>query len=225
MTTFRCSLFAAALLVSPSPSPAATDPNLQAAAKAALGGLEVRQRNVPGPGETTIIKADRLLELPFGPVLITTVNIDRGSHAEDGSLGIYYLRRTGSRYSVRNKWPKAVDGAGFGYAPDWRLTTRFTKFPALYATAGWTGQGYTCGWSILTELTPAGPIVSDTIYNSYSDAGVGAGKVHEFNGRILNVRKAGSFDVVASGTRRFAEHYLFRRDRFIRTDKESRFQC
>jgi hypothetical protein len=227
MTIFRYSVLTAALVASASLAQGATgpDPKLRLAAKAALGRLEIRQNNVPGPGETTIIKADRLLELPFGPVLITTVTIDRGSHAESGALGVYYLRRVGVRYVLQNNWPKAVDGGGFGYPPDWSVTTRFTQFPAIYATAGWGGQGFACGWSTLTELTPSGPVESDTIFNSKSNRGVGFGKLDEANGRIANIRKSKSFDVVATGTSRFVEHYLFRKDRFVRLEQDSRLQC
>jgi hypothetical protein len=172
-----------------------------------------------------MIKADRLLELPFGPVLITTVTIPQTSHAQTGALGIYYLRRVGARYILKKRWPKAVDGYGFGIPPNWNLSTRFTRFPAIYAIAGWTGQGYTCGWSLLTELTPSGPVESDTIYTSYSNRGVGFDKLDEADGRIANIRKANSFDVIATGTRRVVEHYIFRHDHFVRTEKESRLRC
>jgi hypothetical protein len=218
-------LVAVAALLSSSSAQALVSLDLRAAAKAAIGVLELRQKNMPRPGVTTITKADRLLQLPFGPVLITRVDIDSASHAESGALGIYYLKRTAGGYLVQKRWPRAVDGVSFGYSPEWRATANLTKFPAIYATGGWTGQGYTCGWAVLAELTPSGPIISDTIYNSYSDAGVGANTVHEFDGRISNIRKGRAFDVIASGTSRFAEHYTFRRDRFVRTEKESRFQC
>jgi len=227
MTTSRFSLLAGVLLASTSPGQAARGPDatLRPAAKAALGGLEIRQRNVPSRGETTIIKADRVLELPFGPALITTVTIDNGSHAEVGALGIYYLKRAGDRYVVRKRWPRAVEGGGFGFPPDWSVTTRFTTLPAIYATSGWTGQGYTCGWSVLTELTSSGPVESDTIFTSKSNRGVGFGKLDEANGHVANIRKANSFDVVATGTSRFVEHYRFRKGRFVRFEKETRLQC
>ena len=226
MTISRCSLLVGALLASASPARAVPGPaNLRLAAKAALGDLEIRQENVPSPGETTVIKADRVLELPFGSALITTVTIDNGSHAEAAALGIYYLKRVGNRYVVIKRWPKAVEGGGFGFPPDWTVTTRFTRFPAIHATSGWTGQGYTCGWSILSELTPSGPIESDTIFTSKSNRGVGFGKLDETNGRITNIRKANSFDVVATGTSQFVEHYRFRKGQFVRLEKETRLQC
>jgi hypothetical protein len=227
MIIFRFSVLVLAVLTGAAAASSKTtvDANLRIAAKAALGGLEVRQPNVPGLYETTIIKADRLLELPFGPVLITKVEIDGASHAQSGALGIYYLRREGTRYIVRKKWPDAIDGFGFGYPPDWTVTTRFTQFPAINASAGWMGQGCTSGYSILAELTPSGPAVSDVIFNSYSDAGVGSGKVHEFNGKIVNVSRARSFDVVATGTNWLVEHYVLKRGRFVRIEKESRLEC
>ena len=227
MTIFRCSILVAILLTgaSTAQSNAAADANLRMAAKAALGGLEIRQKNTPGPGETTVTKAARLLQLPLGPVLITEVNIENGSHAEVGGLGVYYLKRIGARYIVRKKWPSAVEGGGFGFAPEWSVTRRFTTYPALYATAGWTGQGCTTGWAIIAELAPSGPLVSDAIHTSFSDRGVGSGRVAEYSGRIRNIRKGSSFDVAASGTDHFVEHYHSRQGRFVLVEQESRLEC
>jgi hypothetical protein len=227
MIIFRCSLLAGALIagVSAAHSNTRTNSDLPTAAKAALGGLEIRQKNTPGPGETTVIKADRLLELPFGPVLIADVSIENASHAEVGALGIYYLKRAGAGYVLRKKWPHAIEGGGFGYAPDWSLKHQFTRYPAIYATAGWTGQGCTTGWAIIAELTPSGPLVSDAIHTSYSDRGVGSGRVAEYTGRIRNIRKGRSFEVAASGTTHFLEHYISRKGHFVLVERESRLEC
>jgi|tagenome__1003787_1003787.scaffolds.fasta_scaffold20989663_3 hypothetical protein len=227
MTTFRFSILAVALVAGApaARSNTAADANLRLAAKAALGRLEIRQKDVPGPGETTVVKAVRLLELPFGPVLITEVNIENGSHAEVGTLGIYYLKRVGTRYTLRKKWPNAVEGGGFGSAPEWSVNRHFTKYPAIYATSGWTGQGCTGGWSMIAELAPSRPLVSDAIHTSMSDAGVGSGKADEYAGRIRNIRKGSSFEVSATGTDHFVEHYLSRKGRFVLVERESRLEC
>jgi len=215
------------LLAGGAPAQAQTARNLtlRMAAKAAIGALQVKHRNVPNPGETTVIKADRLLELPFGPTLITTVTIEGTSHAELGSLGIYYLEHRGSGFILKKSWPNAIDGNGFGYPPSWMVSTRLTQSPAVVANAGWTGQGCTSNWSILAELTPTGPVVSKPIYTSYRYDHMGEGKPDEFDGRIANIRKARSFEVVVNGTGHFAEHYVFRRGQFVRIEKESRLRC
>ena len=121
MTIFRCSVCLTAVfaLAWPSQAKSPADAPLRMAANAAIGGLQFKQRNVPSPGETTIIKADRLLELPFGPVLITTVTIDGGSHAETGALGVYYLKRRSGGFVLQKSWPHGIDGNGFGYPPKW----------------------------------------------------------------------------------------------------------
>jgi hypothetical protein len=228
MTIFRCSAcLTAVLFFAPSvQAQTNTDAPLRMAAKAAIGGLHVKQNNVPSPGETTIIKAEQLLELPFGPVLITTVKIEGGAHAEAGALGVYYLRRRrGEGFVLRKSWPHALDGNGFGYPPKWSVSNRFTEFPALVATAGWTGQGCTSNWLHVAELTPRGPTISGPIHTYYTFDHFGDGKPDELDGRIANIRKARSFDVVVHGTAQFSEHYVFRNGRFVRLERDSRLGC
>ena len=227
MALARSCLFAAlaSAVASSAPASAKSDPQLLLAAKAALGRMEVRKKDTPGPGETTITRAVRLLELPHGPVLITELTIDGGSHAEVGALGVYYLKRAGNRYTVLKSWPEAVEGGGFGQAPEWSIATRFTKFPAIYATAGWTGQGCVSQWAVIAELAPAKPLVSDPIFISYSYDRPGTNEPETLNGRIANIRKGASFDVVATGTRRLTEHYAVRHGHYELTGKESALQC
>jgi hypothetical protein len=79
----------------------------------------------------------------------------------------------------------------------------------VVAEGGGTGQGYTCSWLTLTELRPNGPAKVARIPLVYDDGGaMAAGEAKSIEGRLLNVVKGESFDVVYSGSRAFSEHYV-----------------
>ena len=86
---------------------------------------------------------------------------------------------------------------------------RFSNWPVIVAQGGGTGQGYTCSSLILTELGPSGPARLASVPLLYDDTGAkedGTGRAIE--GKILNINKNQSFDVVYSGSRAFSEHYV-----------------
>jgi len=78
---------------------------------------------------------------------------------------------------------------------------------------------------VIAELAPAKPLVSDPIFISYSYDRPGTNEPETLNGRIANIRKGASFDVVATGTRRLTEHYAVRHGHYELTGKESALQC
>lgn len=176
----------------------------------------------------------RLIDLPFGPVLLTKSELADGCHACTGAIGVYYLKREQGGFTVAKQWPEAVDGWGWGAAPgEWSLTDKFTRFPAIYAEGGYTGQGITCGSATLTELTPDGPIKSDLIALSYSNGGavVDNGETsfgepaRDVEGKIANVVKGKSFDVVVKGAEPLRETYQYRGGKFVRTSGETQLSC
>lgn len=158
----------------------------------------------------------QLLELPFGPVLLTGAEQKDGCHGCAGHIGIYYLEREGNGFRLKGKWPEAVAGWGWGAMPqDWSMTEKFTTFPAIYAEGGYSNQGYSCGGATLTELRPEGPVSSDLIGLSYSDDGaVGEDRTTEYEGKIANIVKGKSFDVSVTGSEQFVERYVWKGNKF-----------
>ena len=175
----------------------------------------------------------RLLHLPFGPVLITARVIDDPCMTCGGWMGIYYLDQHGATFSVRKRWPQAIQGWVLGQIPQhWSITSRFTKWPAIYAAGGIVDSGYDCEGSVIAELRPEGPAISDLINTHFSNEGAQADaetpdgeapRVAE--GRIANIVRGKSFIVHATGTATFTEHYVMRGKRFVRLEKTSRLTC
>lgn len=183
-------------------------------------------------GDSVTTRPVRIIELPFGPALLTTREIKDGCHACTGAIGVFYLKESGDRTQVMGRWPKAVEGWGWGAPPtDWYATDKFTTYPAIYAEGGYTGQGITCGGATITELRPEGPVESEVIRTFFSNEGavtderIAAGeKVENLEGRIANIRKNTSFEVRVTGTGRFTEKYARRGGKFVPLS-ESRLGC
>lgn len=123
-------------------------------------------------GEEYSVSPIKIVALPFGPALLVKREIEDGCHACVGFLGVYYLREDQGQSIVTASYPEAVSGWGWGAAPsEWQVTDRFTAYPAIYASGGYSGQGITVSSAAVTELRPDGPSTSDVIGLGYSDAG------------------------------------------------------
>jgi hypothetical protein len=176
---------------------------------------------------TSVTVASRLLDLPFGPVLLTVSRINEACHACAGTVDAIYLRENGDGLEVVKRYPELLT-AGWGEGPKYQVTDKFTRFPALYFENMDGGQGYWCGGAQLVELTPTGPVTSDYINTFFSDADAIVDNdrpARELDGKIANIRKGRSFDMMATGSEKLTEHYVFRNGRYVRTVKTSALQC
>jgi hypothetical protein len=182
--------------------------------------------------ETRITTPIKLVRLPFGLALLTKMEIKDGCHACTGYIGVYYLAEDGEGYRITGSWPEAVSGWGWGAAPiDWNLAEKFSSYPSIFAEGGYTGQGITCGSASVTELRPEGPVASELIRTSYSDAGAigDDGLVYgepprELEGKIGTVLKNKSFEVRVTGTESFVERYVRKGNKFVPVS-ESKLSC
>lgn len=203
---------------------------LARAFRAATGSTTLVLKERDG-GETATTVPLRIVDTPSGPVLLTKREIADGCHACLGAIGVYYLRETGGRFAVRGRWPAAIPGWGWGAAPRWSVTNRFTANPAIYAEGGFTGQGITCTGATITELAADKPIQSDVVRTGLSNAGtapesrLGGNALVDLKGRIAAIRKDHSFEVRVTGTGRFVEHYVKRGGKFVLVEPESRLSC
>jgi len=165
-------------------------------------------------GEKIIIKPLRLLKMPFGPVLLASREIPDACHACMGAIDIYYLDQSGSSFSVKRRWPNAIEGRGWGDLPDWSISKKFTTYPAIFSEAGYSNMGSTSGWANLTELHPDGPVSSDTIeLNGEEYSGT------SFDGKIANISKGKSFEVHFTGTKQSVDRYVFDGTKFVKANK------
>lgn len=184
---------------------------LARAFEAAFGSRGEAVLPVPADGadEDVRFAPGRLVWLPFGPVLVSEGKVQDPAHASAGRIAIHYLRPAGDRFEVVRAFPGAVTTGSNGEVARWALNPRFSNWPVIAAEGGGTWQGYTCSSLTLTELRPEGPVKVAEVPLVYDDSGAKAdGTGRAIEGKILNIVKNQSFDVVYSGARAFSEHYV-----------------
>jgi len=174
-------------------------------------------------GDEVTTQPIRIVRLPFATALLTKTEIKDGCHACTGFIGVYYLDEQAESTTVKQRWPKAVQGWGWGAAPvEWYLTNKFTAYPAIYASGGFMGQGVVEESSTITELRPDGPITTDVIGTGFSDDGAIVDNERPacvVKGSISNLRKDRSFDVVVRGSINAVDHYTKKNGRFVAVTK------
>lgn len=174
---------------------------LQVAAPSADGAQSAAEAVRYTPG--------KLLWAPFGPVLVSEGKVADAGHVSAGRIAVDYLKPAGDRFELVRAWPAAVATGSSGQVARWSVSTRFGDLPVIVSEGGGTWQGYTCSSAKLTELRPEGPVEIASVPLSYDDSGArseeGAGTA--ITGRIINVVRSVSFDVVYTGARSFSEHW------------------
>jgi hypothetical protein len=185
---------------------------LARAFEAAFGrrGEAVLTVRTDGTSENVRYAPGRLAWPAFGPVLLSEGKVEDAAHVSAGKITIHYLRPAADRFEVVRAFPAGVVTGSSGQIARWSVSPRFTDWPVIVAEGGGTWQGYTCSWLTLTELRPDGPARLATVPLSYDDKGAkeDSAEARSIEGRILNIVRNQSFDVVYSGSRRFSEHYV-----------------
>ncbi|MEO7177733.1 MAG: SHOCT domain-containing protein [Allosphingosinicella sp.] len=185
---------------------------LARAFEAAFGSRDRAVMAIPGEGTDEEVRyaPGRLIWPSFGPVLISEGKIDDAAHVSTGKIAVDYLKPSGDRFELLRAFPKAVETGSSGQMARWSLNSRFSNWPVVAAEGGGTWQGYSCNYLSLVELRPDGPAKLATIPLSYDNQGAVTEErpVMTIEGKILNIVKNQSFDIVYSGSRRFSEHYV-----------------
>jgi hypothetical protein len=161
---------------------------------------------------------EAIIQLPFGKALLVgKQNLSR-CHYCQGSFDIYYFRQEGGKIVSTGRWPRAVLGWDWGNPPEnWRVTTRFTTYPAIVAWGDFMQHGIILRSSTLTEMRPDGAVMSDVIGMGFDDKGFhdDPRRACTVNGKVMNVRKDVGFDVQVTGTVRKIERYRKSGVRFV----------
>ncbi len=208
-------------LAAPAPQPdvraLAPDEQLARAFEAAFGsrGEAVVAVEADGASEAVRFAPGRLIWPSFGPVLLSEGKVQDPAHVSAGRIAVHYLKPTAERFEVARAFPSAVVTGSSGQVARWSLSPLFSNWPVVVAEGGGTWQGYSCSWLTLTELRPGGPVQLATVPLAYDDRGAREGEAgRSIHGKIINVVRNQSFDVVYSGSRAFSEHYVHSGDRY-----------
>ena len=202
----------AANVSTPTPTPT-VDARLQAAIRAAF------PKGTRGEGKQPRSFADhRLVNAPFGPVLVSYGAAADAGEKVPGIVAIHYLAAAGGGFTVRRAWPEAIRLGSMGVLGGWSVTDKLTGGPVVYAEGTTQAGGIRCGRARLVALTPAGPADLGTIPTGYEAY---EGKRERIEGRIGEIVQGRGFTMDYAGTRSFAERYVLRDGRFIRESAAS----
>ncbi|MEA3048439.1 MAG: hypothetical protein QOG84_275 [Sphingomonadales bacterium] len=166
--------------------------------------------DAPDGGGAVTYRPGRLIQAAFGPVLVSEGEISGAPHVSGGRIAVTYLRPEGDHFAVARHFPEAVVTGSSGQVGKWSVSARFSDWPVIAAEGGGTWQGITCSVLTLTELRPAGPAEIASVPLSYDDGGAkeeGSETTH-IEGKLINIAKGESFDVVYSGSQAFSDHYV-----------------
>jgi hypothetical protein len=163
----------------------------------------------------------RLIEAPFGPVLVSHGYVPNAAHVDAGAIAVHYLAPAEDGFALVRDFPEAVEVGSSGELSDWSVSDKFSDLPVIQAEGGGTWQGYTCSYAVLSELTPRGPIELARIQTAYDDSGAKETGAQSIEGKIGEIAKGKSFVVRYGGTRSFVERYVRRGDRFVREGGKS----
>lgn len=194
---------------------------LTVAFQAAFGKADSATKTIEGDRLT--YAPTRLLWIGDVAALVSTAKNKEDCHACAGAISVHYLRPAGARFEVTNSWMRAAGGGDWGNAADkFTVSHEFSRYPVIVTESSGGGQGLFCGFAEIVELRPEGPIRWEKVPNLYSDVGnKGEEEGIEIKGRIANVKKDVSFDVLYSGNDSFTEHYRRRGNKFVRTSAGS----
>lgn len=151
-----------------------------------------------------------LVETPFGPVLVNEGKVPDAAHVDSGHVAVHYLAPSGKGYRVTKAFPDAIQSGSFGQMSEFAVSDKFATLPVIYTEGGGTWQGYTCGFTQLTELRPGGPVELVSFQDSYSNGGASAdGKDEQsIEGKIGEIVPDKSFMVNFTGDRVFTARYV-----------------
>jgi Short C-terminal domain len=196
--------------VSTLPPPQQLAKAFEAAFGAAGAATVSAPADAPDGGGAVTYRPGRLIQAPFGPILVSEGEIRDAPHVSGGRIAIAYLRAEGDHFALVRSFPEAIVAGSFGHVGKWSVSPRFSDWPVIAAEGGGTFQGYSCSVLTLTELRPAGPAEIASIPLSYDDSGAkeDASEATKIDGKLVNIVKDQSFDVAYSGSQAFTDHYV-----------------
>ncbi|AQR74941.1 hypothetical protein [Sphingomonas sp. LM7] len=200
----------------PAPTAAATPAKAMAPPLSPAARLAQAVRAVPAAKDSRYAfdGDDKLIDTPFGPVLLRHGHVEDAGHAEAGVIAAYYLRADGDGFALARAYPEAVTSGSFGDLGKWSVSADFSALPVLVVEGGGTWQGCTVALTDLVELRPTGPAGLASITTTFDDSGMVENGAQSLTGSLTDIVRDRSFTVRYQGTRSFAERYVRRGDRF-----------
>lgn len=179
-------------------------------------------------GDRYTFDTHKLVDVPFGPVLVSEGRAAKAAHVTPGRLDVAYLQAPGTGFALAKAYPAAVEMGGLGQMSEWSVSNKFADVPTIDAEGGYTGQGYSCASAILIELRPDSPAEVASIQTLYDNSGsllLDGAKAMTIEGKIININKNHGFDVRYTGGKSFTQHWQREGDKYVRQGADQLPEC
>lgn len=163
------------------------------------------------PTQNTVVNdmkysVGKLVDVAGEKVLISIGSGDL-PHANGGIVRIDYFLPNNGSFEYMPKLNKAIESGSWGQIGDWGVNYKLAENPVVFIEGGGTWQGTTCFFTTLVELTPNGANEVFNALTSYSNEGAVETGGDNIEGKISNIQKGKSFDVIYTGTKNVTVHY------------------
>ncbi|MEN3745631.1 hypothetical protein TPR58_00520 [Sphingomonas sp. HF-S3] len=211
---------------SASPAPVAS-PSPDAATRLARAVAAAFPKGTRFPREFNVMEFDdhRLIDAPFGPVLVSHGHVEDAGHSDAGTIRVDYLTERDGSFALARSFPKVIELGSMGDLGDWSVSDRFTSLPVIVAEGGGTWQGYSCSMTALAELRPDGPAEVASIRSAYSNGGAVEGVATSAEGKIVDIVRGKGFTMRFTGSMTFDDRYVWRDGRFVLDGKSRLPEC
>jgi hypothetical protein len=200
----------------PLASPSAPAPDAAERLKAAMAAAFPEGPSADVEGSKVDYADGKIVDAPFGPVLVSEGQVADAAHADPGYVAIHYLAADGAGFRLTGAYPQAIVLGSSGTLTEWAVSDKFGSLPVVSASGGGSWQGYSCGSTVLEELRPDGPVQLVSFQDTYDDSGAVADGAVTLKGVITDIVPDTSFTVKFTGTRTFEDHYVRRGNRYER---------
>jgi len=162
-------LVAAAALASAQPLAAASADELQAAFHTAFPSpvrhvQEPRNRGLPARRIDLSLTPDVLVPIGAGRYGLVVLETDElGAHSDPGAIGVAYLRKTGSEWSLEWVWPEFAWIGNTGHPADGTQVLRFMPVPTVALSSQYVGQGQLSTTAWIVRLGARGPALLGSV--------------------------------------------------------------
>src|SRR4051794_35440072 len=79
--------------------------------------------------EAVTYKPGRLIDAPFGPVLVSEGEVKDAAHVNGGRIAVAYLHPEGDHFAVLRNFPEAVVTGSSGHVGKWSVSPRLSDWP------------------------------------------------------------------------------------------------
>lgn len=160
----------------------------------------------------------KLLDVGTQKVLVSIGAMEDGAHVYGGRVAVDYFANGANGYEFNPAKHYELETGSWGNLSEWGINTKLLNNPTIAVEGGGTFQGVTCAKTSIIELSAKGAKEVFSEITMYDNSGFKVDEDSEsLEGKITNIVKGKSFDVVYKGTKDFTINFQYDGNKFVPT--------